>query len=81
VDTIAAAVRKVIAEVVAFDIASVMDDNTLVDDLELDSIELVELAQDLEEEFDIEIPDSAITAAMTVGQVVDAVKNLKGVTS
>jgi acyl carrier protein len=47
----------------------------------LDSIELIELAQDLEEEFDIEIPDSAITAAMTVGQVVDAVKNLKGVTS
>jgi acyl carrier protein len=58
-----------------------MDDNTLVDDLELDSIELVELAQDLEEEFDIIIPDSAITAAMTVGQVVDVVKNLKGVTS
>ena len=61
------------------DITSVTDDNTLVNDLGLDSLELIQFALDLEEEFDIEIPDSAITAAMTVGQVVDAVKRLKGV--
>jgi acyl carrier protein len=79
-DTISKQVRSVLFNF-GIDIASVTDDNTLVDDLGLDSIELIELAQDLEEEFYIEIPDSAITAAMTVGQVVDAVKNLKGVTS
>jgi acyl carrier protein len=79
-DTISTQVRSVLFNF-GIDIASVTDDNELVNDLGLDSIELIELAQDLEEEFDIEIPDSAITAAMTVGQVVDAVKNLKGVTS
>jgi acyl carrier protein len=79
-DTISTQVRSVLFNF-GIDIASVTDDNELVNDLGLDSIELIELAQDLEEEFDIEIPDSAITAAMTVGQVVDVVKNLKGVTS
>jgi acyl carrier protein len=77
-DTISTQVRSVLFNF-GIDIASVTDDNELVNDLGLDSIELIELAQDLEEEFDIEIPDSAITAAMTVGQVVDAVKNIKGV--
>ena len=75
-DTISTQVRSVLFNF-GIDIASVTDDNELVNDLGLDSIELIELAQDLEEEFDIEIPDSAITAAMTVGQVVDAVKKIK----
>ena len=78
-DTTAATVRKVIAEVSAVDIASVTDDTRLVDDLELDSIELVNVAMDLEESLDVEILDSEISAAMTVGQVIDAVKRLKGV--
>ncbi len=78
-EAIAEAVRKVIAEVACVDIASVTDDTKLVDDLELDSIELVNVAMDLEESLDIEIPDSEINAAMTVGQVIDAVKKIKGV--
>jgi acyl carrier protein len=77
-DTIATQVRTILFDF-GIDITSVTDDNTLVNDLGLDSIELVQFAQDLEEEFDIEISDNAITAAMTVGQVVDAVKRLKGV--
>ena len=76
-DTTAATVRKVIAEVAAVDIASVTDDTRLVDDLELDSIELVNVAMDLEESLDVEILDSEISAAMTVGQVIDAVKKIK----
>jgi acyl carrier protein len=59
------------------DIASVTDDTKLVDDLELDSIELVNVDTDLEESLDVEIPDSELNAAMTVGQVIDAVKKIK----
>ena len=76
-DTTAATVRKVIANIAMVDIASVTDDTKLVDDLELDSIELVNVDTDLEESLDVEIPDSELNAAMTVGQVIDAVKKIK----
>jgi acyl carrier protein len=76
-DTIAEAVRKVIADIAGVDSNELQADNRLVEDLSLDSIELVNVAMDLEESLDIEIPDSEINAAMTVGQVVDAVKKFR----
>jgi acyl carrier protein len=76
-DTISKQVRSVLFNF-GIDIATITDDDELVSDLGLDSIELIELAQDLEDKFDVKIPSSAITAAMTVGQVVDAVKKIKG---
>ena len=44
------------------------------DDLGADSLDIVELVMALEEEFDIEIPDSDAEKVVTVGDVVDYIK-------
>ena len=46
---------------------------SFTDDLEADSLDIVELVMALEEEFDIEIPDEAAEQITTVG---DAVKHI-----
>ena len=44
---------------------------TFVDDLSADSLDIVELIMGIEEEFDIEIPDSDAERIVTVGDVVE----------
>ena len=47
---------------------------SFIDDLGADSLDLVELIMALEEEFDIEIPDADAEKVVTVGDVVDYIK-------
>ena len=54
-------------------IGSINYDDKL-DELGLDSLDLVELIMALEEEFDIEIPDADAEKVVTVGDVVDYIK-------
>ena len=44
---------------------------SFIDDLGADSLDIVELIMALEEEFDIEIPDSDAEKVVTVGDVVE----------
>jgi acyl carrier protein len=50
--------------------------SSLVGDLDMDSIELVQFGMDLESKLDISIPDGTITGAMTVGEVIEAIRKL-----
>ena len=43
---------------------------TFVDDLAADSLDIVELVMNIEEEFDLEIPDSDTEKIVTIGDVV-----------
>ena len=47
---------------------------TIIDDLGADSLDIVELVMALEEEFDIEIPDSDAEKVVTVEDVVEYIK-------
>lgn len=47
---------------------------TFVDDLSADSLDIVELVMNIEEAFEIEIPDSAAERIVTVGDVVDYIQ-------
>ena len=47
---------------------------SFIDDLGADSLDIVELVMALEEEFDIEIPDADAEKVVTVGDVVDYIK-------
>ena len=49
-------------------------ESTFIDDLGADSLDIVELIMALEEEFDIEIPDADAEKVVTVGDVVDYIK-------
>lgn len=48
---------------------------TFVDDLAADSLDIVELVMSIEEEFDIEIDDSEAEKIVTIGDVVEYIKN------
>jgi len=48
---------------------------SFIDDLGADSLDIVELIMALEEEFDTEIPDADAEKIVTVGDVVDYIKD------
>ena len=48
---------------------------SFIDDLGADSLDIVELIMALEEEFDTEIPDGDAEKIVTVGDVVDYIKD------
>ena len=71
-------VKKVLAEQLAVDEAQVVPDARFAEDLNADSLDLVEAVLALEEEWSIEIPEDEMEAVKTVGQAVDLVASKLG---
>ena len=61
-------VKKVLAEQLAVDEAQVVPDARFAEDLNADSLDLVEAVLALEEEWSIEIPEDEMESVKTVGQ-------------
>lgn len=64
-------VRKIIAEQLDRDESDITLDSSFINDLEADSLNMVELMMALEEEFDIEISDDEAEKISTVGDAVN----------
>ena len=56
-------------------VESVLVESAFADDLKADSLDIVELVMELEEEFDITIPDEAAEKIQTVGQAVEHIES------
>jgi acyl carrier protein len=67
------ALREVAVEVLSVDGANVQEDARFKEDLDADSLDLVELVMGLEERFDISVPEEDLDGVATVGQAVDLV--------
>ena len=67
-------VKKIIVEQLGVAEASVTMEASFIDDLGADSLDIVELVMALEEEFDMEIPDADAEKVVTVGDVVEYIK-------
>ena len=67
--------QSIIAEVLNIDADEVTMENTFVDDLGADSLDVFQIIMGIEEEFDIEIPNDAAENISTVADAVDAIKN------
>jgi acyl carrier protein len=76
---IEARVKKVLAEQLAVEEAQVVPDARFAEDLNADSLDLVEAVLALEEEWSIEIPEEEMETVKTVGQAVDLVASKLGV--
>jgi acyl carrier protein len=63
-------VRDIIAKQLDIDGASITMNSRLIDDLKADSLDIVELIMDLEQEFNIEIPDEELPKVQTVADIV-----------
>ena len=67
-------VKKIIMEQLGTVETGISMEASFLDDLGADSLDIVELVMALEEEFDIEIPDTDAEKVVTVGDVVDYIK-------
>ena len=67
-------VKAIIVEQLTVAENSVVMDASFIDDLGADSLDIVELIMALEEEFDLEIPDSDAEKVTTVGDVVEYIR-------
>ncbi|MET1001478.1 MAG: acyl carrier protein [Acidimicrobiia bacterium] len=68
-----ATIKEVAVEVLSVDPDQVTEEARFKEDLEADSLDLVELVMGLEERFDIEVPEDDLEGVTTVGQAVDLV--------
>ena len=68
-------VKEIIVEQLGVAEDSVKEEASFIDDLGADSLDIVELIMALEEEFDIEIPDTDAEKVVTVGDVVEYIKD------
>ncbi len=67
-------VVDIVAEQLGVDKEKVTPETSFVNDLGADSLDTVELVMELEEEFDISIPDDAAEKIQTVGQAIDFIE-------
>ncbi|MFR7872448.1 acyl carrier protein [Peptoniphilus sp. HMSC062D09] len=70
-------ILEIIAEQFNMDVSELDEDMSFQDDLNADSIELVELVMTIEEEFETEVSEEDLEKLKTVGDVIDYVEDLE----
>ena len=77
-DEVLAGIRDIVVEVAGIDGALVSLEKKFADDLDVDSLSMVEVVVAAEERFGVKIPDDAVEGLVTVGDavnfIVDAAK-------
>ena len=69
--------KEIIADVLNVDENEITMDTTFVDDLGADSLDVFQIIMGIEEEFDIEIAQEEAEKIVSVGDAVEAIRNLK----
>ncbi len=72
-DEALAALREVAVDVLSVEPDAVTEDARFKEDLDADSLDLVELVMALEERLDVSVPEEDLEGVKTVGQAVDIV--------
>ena len=67
-------VIEIVCEHLAVSKETVTRSTSFVEDIGADSLDIVELVMELEEEFDIQIPDDQAEKIKTVGEAVDFIE-------
>jgi acyl carrier protein len=74
VASVAERVIEIVADQLGVEKEKITRETSFVNDLGADSLDTVELVMELEEEFDINIPDDAAEKIQTVGQAIDFIE-------
>ena len=67
-------VIEIVCEHLAVNKEQVKRETSFIEDIGADSLDIVELVMELEEEFDIQIPDDQAEKIKTVGEAVDFIE-------
>ena len=62
-------IEKILADRLNVDISTITDESHIVDDLNADSLSVVEVIMDIESSYDIEIPDEDAENLFTVAEI------------
>jgi acyl carrier protein len=73
-DAILAALADILEEVAGVSPEDVTPEKSFVDDLDVDSLSMVEVAMAVEEKFNAKIPDEQLAELKTVGDAVNYIK-------
>ncbi len=76
-EEITAGLAEIIEEVVGIEAADVTPDKSFVDDLDIDSLSMVEIAVQTEDKYGVKIPDDELANLKTVGDAVDYIAKHK----
>ena len=76
--TVAEKVKKIVVDQLAVSEDQVTEDARFIEDLNADSLDIVELIMALEEEFSAEIPDEEAEKLKTVGDAIKYIESKQG---
>ena len=71
VDEVLAGIKEIVVEVAGIDASIIAMDKKFTDDLDVDSLSMVEVVVAAEEKFGVKIPDEEVTKMATVGDAVN----------
>ncbi len=74
-ESVLAGIKEIIEEVAGIPAASIEMDKNFTDDLDVDSLSMVEVVVAAEERFGVKIPDEKVTELATVGDAVNFIVN------
>jgi acyl carrier protein len=66
-------IKDLAVEVLGVDAGKVNEEARFKEDLDADSLDIVEFVMGMEDKFDVELPESEVEGVATVGQAVDLV--------
>lgn len=68
-------VIEILADQLSVDPSIINEDSNLVDDLDADSLAVIDLIMCIEDEFNVEVPDEEVENLKTVGAIVQFIEN------
>lgn len=69
-------IKRILAGISGISIDAIQDDHTLTGDLAWDSLDQVECAMEIEEQFDVSVPEDMMDGVHTVRDAIDGVLRL-----
>jgi acyl carrier protein len=73
-DEVRAGLAEILNEVADVDASDVTDEKSFTDDLDVDSLSMVEVAMAAEEKFGVKIPDDDLPKLRTVGDAINYIQ-------
>ncbi|MBP3329629.1 MAG: acyl carrier protein [Clostridia bacterium] len=69
-------IKKIISEQFALSEDDITEDTVIMEDLDADSLDLIDLAMSLEDCFEVEVPDEELENFKTVGDIVKYIEEM-----
>ncbi|WP_433593092.1 meromycolate extension acyl carrier protein AcpM [Nocardia sp. CA-145437] len=76
-EEIVTGIAEIVEEVTGIDASEVTIEKSFVEDLEIDSLSQVEIAVQLEDRYDVKVPDEDLASLRTVGDAVAYVQKME----